>query len=126
MTIRMSFLVSGKGAQSGVTLGRAAAQPRGEEGNERRLEITDDGNPGEGYKDERGEPDENRGSQARAASTQASGHELCSPDRAERAAGAAPDCFVPLAKREAETDSGARREKKPGGQSGSRAREPTG
>src|SRR5436190_19997846 len=101
MTMRIAFFitapsVAGKRAQSGVALGCAAAQARGEGGDERRLEVAGNRDPGHRREHERGEPDEDRDAEARAPAPHRPAHELRSADRAEHAAHTAADRLVPL------------------------------
>src|SRR5262249_19196512 len=102
MTIRMSGLVSGKGAQPRVALGHPAAQAGGERRHDRRFEVADDRNPRESGQEHRGGGHEERRPEARAAAAKRPGDELRGSERAEKAAGAAPDRLVPLAEREAD------------------------
>src|SRR3954453_12806897 len=96
MTTRIAFLVPGKRAQSRVALGCATTQTRRERGDERSFEIADDRNPRQRGEDQRGEPDEHRDAEARAAAPHRPRHELCGAEGAERTAGPAPDRLVPL------------------------------
>src|SRR2546425_6466309 len=110
MTIRMTFLVSGKGAQSRIALGHAAAQARGERGDDGGLDVTDAGDPRQRGEQHGGSADEQRRPQARASAPQCPGDELRRAERAERAACAAADRLVPLPEREPDDDAGAGRE----------------
>src|ERR671924_534260 len=105
MMIR-THLVLGKRTQAGVALGRAAAEARGEGGDERRLEIPDDRNPGEAGKNDGRQADEHRRPEARASATQRPCDELGGANRPQRTAGAAADRLVPFA--DAVTDRDAR------------------
>lgn len=104
MTMRMTFLPSvlGKRAQSCVPLGGAAAQTRGKSGDEQRLEVTGDRNPGDGGEHERGETDEHRSPEARSAAAKRPGNELRRTDRTDDGADAAADSLVPLPERKAD------------------------
>jgi hypothetical protein len=106
MTIRITFRVAGKGAQSGVALGGAPAQARGEGGNEHYLQIARGRHPGERSEQERGKSDENGRAETRPATPQRSGHQLRRSDRTEDAAARAADRFVPIADHESNADSG--------------------
>src|SRR2546421_8700697 len=121
MTTRMSFLVFGKRTQSGVTLAGTAAQAGRQRGNERRLQIPRDGNPGDGRDQNCSKGDEDRGAEAGAATAERPGDQLRGADGAERTADTAADGFVPLAEGESYGDTGGYGEDECGGQRSSRA-----
>src|SRR5438552_15386706 len=110
MTMRITFLVAGKGAQSGIALGDAAAQARGERWDDSRFQISDARNPRERGQDDRSGADEQCRSEARPAPAERAGDQLRRADRAEHAARAAADRLVPLPPRVADEDPGAARE----------------
>ena len=110
MTMRMSFLVFGKRTQPGVPLAAAAAQARGQCGNERRLQVTGDRNPGDGRKHDRGEGHEDRRAEPGAATAERPRDQLRRADGAERTAHTATDGLVPLAERKSDGDTGPCRE----------------
>src|SRR3954467_14813904 len=107
MTMSISFLVSGKGAQAGIALRGTPAQTRAQGGNEYHLEVARRRDPGDRRQHERGKADEHRDAESRAASTHRPADELCGADRAEDAADAAAERFVPLAECVPDRDSDA-------------------
>src|SRR3954447_18360612 len=115
MTMRMTFLaavasVPGKRAQSGIALGRATAQARGEGGDERRLEVAGNRNPRDRGEHDRRQADEDGDPEARTAAPHRSCHQLRGADSPEPPPDPAPNRLVPRAEREADRDAGPRRE----------------
>src|SRR5687767_1268577 len=106
MTIRMSFLVSGKRAQSGEALGRTAAQTCTKCRYHRRLQITHGGYPRERGQHESSKAEQNSRAEAGTAATQRPGDDLRGADRPQSSAGSATDRFVPFADRKSERNSG--------------------
>src|SRR5712691_3528225 len=102
MTIRINFLVACKRTQSGVTLGSAAAQARGQDGDQRRLQITGRWNPRERGEHDCRQADDLRFHDTGATAPQSAGHQLGRPDGAEHPARTPADGLVPLADQESD------------------------
>src|SRR5579884_168139 len=99
MTIRTT-LVLGKGAQAGVPLGRAAAQPEAEQRDGRGLEVAEGRDERERRADQRRQREQGRGAAARAPAAKRTADERRRPDRAADGADRAAGSLVPVPERE--------------------------